>query len=136
MDILSILMSVLDKFFPSADKKLDIDKQRLALEMQAALLQANAIKAQTDINLEEAKNDNLFVAGWRPFLGWVCGAAFAFNYVCIPVLTWFYVAIMGHALPPLPEFDMVSLMTLLSGMLGLGFMRSYDKKQALENKKK
>jgi hypothetical protein len=136
MDILSIISSILDKFLPSADKKLDIEKAKIAVELQKALLEHNLIKAQTDINAEEAKSNSMFVAGWRPFIGWVCGFAFAFNYVGLPVLTWFYVAIMGQSMPPLPEFDMMTLMTLLSGMLGLGFMRSYDKKQELQNKKK
>ncbi len=134
MDILAIITAVIDKFFPSANAKIDLDKQKLALELQKALLDAQMLKNQTDINEQEAKHESIFVAGWRPFIGWVCGCAFAFNYVVVPFLTWSYVALVGHAMPPLPELDMVTMMTLLTGMLGIGMMRSYDKKNSSNGK--
>jgi hypothetical protein len=72
----------------------------------------------------------VFKGGWRPFIGWVCGSAFAYHFVLQPVIV-FVVLAVGVDLPPLPEFDMTSLMTVLMGMLGLGGLRTYEKKQGI-----
>jgi Sec-independent protein secretion pathway component TatC len=67
-----------------------------------------------------------FVAGWRPFVGWVCGIAIAYNYVVMPFIVWIAIWIDSGA-PAMPMLDTGELMTLLLGMLGLGAMRSYEK---------
>ena len=82
---------------------------------------------QGEINVEEAKNSSIFVAGWRPFVGWICGIALAYNYVAMPFLVWAAKWIDPSA-PTMPTLDSGELMTLLLGMLGVGAMRSYDKK--------
>jgi len=83
------------------------------------------MKMQTDINLEEAKSGNPFAANWRPFVGWICGIAFAYHFVLQPLLA-FCLAAFGHDVK-LPVFDMDALFTVLMGMLGLGGMRSFEK---------
>jgi hypothetical protein len=85
--------------------------------------------AQTDINKEEAKNASLFVSGWRPFVGWVCGSAFALHFLLLPIANFILVA-TGHAEVVL-AFDMQTLLTLLMGLLGLGGMRTYEKVQGV-----
>ena len=81
--------------------------------------------AQLGIDNTEAASDNVFKSGWRPFLGWTCGAAFAWNFVVGPSLTWVFTA-AGHPVG-LPHADMTQMMPVLLGMLGLGGLRTYEK---------
>ena len=88
---------------------------------------ANAI-AQLQVNQAEATNQNVFVAGWRPFVGWVCGLAFAYSFIIQPAAQ--SIAILAHSsfdVSKLPNLNGSDLSTILFGMLGLGAMRSYDK---------
>ena len=78
------------------------------------------IELQAEINKVEAQNRSMFVAGWRPFIGWVCGFAFAFHYIVMPLLLAY------TDIKPV-EFDTNSLFTVLMGMLGLGGLRTYEK---------
>ena len=103
-------------------------KARLAHEI-ATMAERHAqelAKGQIDINKEEAKSRNIFIAGWRPFVGWTCGLALFWHFLGLPV-TLFVTGWFNLQHPPLPEFDMNSLMTVLLGMLGLGGMRSFEK---------
>jgi hypothetical protein len=114
---------LLDKFVEDKDQK-----ARLAHEI-ATLADKYAHEsalAQVETNREEAKHKNVFVAGWRPFIGWTCGVALAWHFVLAP-LVLFIAGWSGVQLPTLPEFDMDSLMTVLLGMLGLGGLRSWEK---------
>jgi hypothetical protein len=83
------------------------------------------MQGQLEINKEEAKSANVFIAGWRPFIGWVCGVAFAYHFVVQPFLT-FVMAQFGHNIT-LPAFDMSALNTVLMGLLGLGGLRTFEK---------
>ena len=89
-----------------------------------------ALLAQIEVNKAEAASGSVFKGGWRPFIGWVCGAAFAYHFVLQPFIV-FGVTVAGVEMPELPTFDMGSLMTVMMGMLGLGGLRSYEKKQGL-----
>ena len=82
--------------------------------------------AQVEVNKAEAASGSVWKGGWRPFVGWVCGTAFAYHFVIQP-LAIFVVAAYGMEIPALPEFDMGQLMTVLMGMLGLGGLRSFEK---------
>jgi|TARA_R100000951_G_C2609683_1_gene170820 hypothetical protein len=80
------------------------------------------IELQSEINKVEAQHRTIFVAGWRPFIGWVCGVALAYNFVLRDLLIWF----LGQEQVP-PALQMEHLMTVLVGMLGLGGMRTFEK---------
>ncbi len=80
------------------------------------------IELQSEINKMEAQHRTIFVAGWRPFIGWVCGVALAYNFVLRDMLVWY----MGAETAP-PALQMEHLMTVLIGMLGLGGMRTFEK---------
>lgn len=80
------------------------------------------ISIQTKINEIEAQHRTVFVAGWRPFIGWVCGVALAYNFVIRDLFIW---AIKPETVPP--ALQMEHLMTVLLGMLGLGGLRTYEK---------
>ena len=85
---------------------------------------------QIEINKAEASHRSVFVAGWRPFVGWTCGVALAWHFVLAP-LTIFVCTYAGVELPELPTFDMSSLLTVLMGMLGLGGLRTFEKAKGL-----
>lgn len=85
--------------------------------------------SQSQTNTAEASSGNLFVAGWRPMVGWVCGAAYAYTFVIQPFLT-FILAAFGRTVAT-PVLSMADLVPVLFGMLGLGAMRSYDKKNGV-----
>ena len=119
--------NVLDKVVEDKDQK-----ARLAHEI-ATMAERHAqelAKGQIDINKEEAKSRNIFIAGWRPFVGWTCGLALFWHFLGLPV-TLFITGWFNLQHPPLPELDMNSLMTVLLGMLGLGGMRSFEKFKGL-----
>lgn len=98
--------------------KSDEEKQKLA----AALA---IVQGQIQTNQAEAASPNVFTSGWRPFVGWVCGAALAYQYVLRPLVAWAF-AIAGHPLPEMPGLD-DTLWELLFGMLGLGSLRTVEK---------
>ena len=117
------ISALLDKVIPDAG-----ERARLAHEI-ATMSERHAHEialAQIEVNKEEAKSESVFKSGWRPFIGWVCGAAFAYHFVGQPVIM-FVLAYFGLPAPDLPEFDMMSLMTVLGGLLGLGGLRTFEK---------
>jgi len=119
--------SLLDKFIEDKDQK-----ARLAHDIatMAARHSHEAAMAQVDVNKAEAQHRSIFVAGWRPFLGWCLSFAMAWHFVLAP-MTMFVAGWAGVQVPELPVFDMDSLMTVLLGMLGLGGLRSFEKYKGL-----
>ena len=89
-----------------------------------------AMLAQIEVNKAEAASGSLFKGGWRPFIGWVCGIAFAYHFIFQPFLIFLY-ATFGVSIPDLPEFDMGTLMPVLMGMLGLGGLRTFEKAKGI-----
>ena len=120
--ILNVANTVLDRILP--------DKTQAAAA-KASLLEAtvkgeldNAV-AQLQVDAAEAQSKSVFVAGWRPWIGWVCGFAFAYTYVVQPFFS-FFAALAKHPVN-LPPVNLDGMMPVLLGMLGLGAMRSWDK---------
>lgn len=122
--IADLVGKAIDKIFPD---KTEAEKIKFQLSTQEAQLEFQLVLGQLQTNAEEAKSLSTFVAGWRPFIGWVCGAGFAWEYVVGPFLVW-TLEVFG-TVTTLPSLDASELMTILLGMLGLAGMRSYDKKQ-------
>ena len=93
------------------------------------------MQGQIETNKIEAQHGGLFKGGWRPFVGWTCGVAMAYKFIIYPFLV-FIVQVIAHFMPEtkaipieiLPVIDWAELSVILIGMLGLGTMRSYDKK--------
>ena len=113
---------ILDKFIPDKDLK-----EKLEHEIKLEIQKANI--AQIEVNKAEAAHRTVFVAGWRPFIGWTCGLALSYHFILQPIIV-FTMSVNGLAYD-LPEFDMGSLMTIILGMLGLGGMRSFEKFKGL-----
>ena len=118
---------ILDKFIEDKDAKNAMAHEIATMAEKAA---HEAAMAQVEVNKAEAQHKSIFVAGWRPFVGWTCGIALAYHFVLAPLIL-FGVGISGFEIPALPEFDMGSLMTVLMGMLGLGGLRTYEKQKGL-----
>jgi hypothetical protein len=94
-------------------------EKRAELEAKVQELEAAAMQAQTAVNETEARSTSLFIAGWRPFIGWVCGAALAYEFLIRPFLVAFGAAA--------PKLEMQDLGSILLGMLGLGYYRTKEK---------
>lgn len=129
LDFVPIIGKVLDRVLPdkAASEAAKLKVMELAQTGELAQLDADVKLAtgQLDINKQEASNPSLFVSGWRPFIGWVCGSALATQFLVAPVATWI-AGLMGTVLA-FPSLDMGTLMTLLTGMLGLGTLRTVEK---------
>lgn len=127
--ILPILGTIFDKIIPDPEKAAEakLKAMELAQRGELAVLDADVRMAlgQMDINKEEAKTD-LFRGGWRPSVGWACVAGLIYQFLVMPLLPW-AVAVAGGTVPPLPAIDNDTLMVLLTGMLGLGGLRTFEK---------
>lgn len=114
---------LLDKFIEDKDQKNKLAHE-IATMAEKQMHEANM--GQLEINKMEAQHRSIFVAGWRPFLGWGLSFAMLWHFVIAPI-TMFGFAYAGMEPPELPAFDMDSLMTVLLGMLGLGGLRTVEK---------
>ena len=117
---------LLDKFIADADTK-----AKLAHEV-ATMAQNHAqelAKGQMAINAVEAANSNVFVSGWRPFIGWTCGLGMFGNFITIPFSNFVLALLELNIVIPLVPLE--TMMPVLMGMLGLGAMRTYEKKSGV-----
>ena len=115
------LGNVLDALFTS-------DKERLDKKVVLARIALQPSLVQTEINKMEAGHKSVFVAGWRPFIGWVCGIALAYNFVIRDLMVW-GLALTYAETPPPPPLHLEVLTTILYALLGLGGMRTFEKLQ-------
>lgn len=120
---------LLDRLIPDPDARARAQAELLKAQQEGELetfrLALSADQAQTAINRQEAASQHLFVSGWRPFIGWVCGVAFCYHFILQPLLV-FALVNSGHDIT-LPRFDMEALSTVLMGILGLGGLRTIEK---------
>jgi hypothetical protein len=123
--ILNIGNTLINKLFPDPAEAAKAQLALLKMQQDGELA---AMISQTDINKVEASSDSIFVAGWRPFVGWVGGAGFAYAAVVEPLLR-FVASISGYT-GEFPAIDTTITMQILFGLLGLGAMRSFDKAKA------
>jgi len=127
--ISNLANTLITKIWPDPKDQASAEALLIKTQMDAALAQA---QQQIDINKIEAGSTNIFVSGWRPFVGWACGVAFAGHFIIMPTLNWL-VQLFGHAPITIP-FDMDTFSTVLMGLLGLGAMRSVEKVAGVASK--
>ena len=113
--VASLVETVVGRIWP--DKT---EQERAQIAAALALVQG-----QIDINKAEAANPNAFTSGWRPAIGWICGAAFGIQFVFGPLASWGS-RLYGHPVD-FPPMDIGAMMPVLLGMLGLGGLRTYEK---------
>ena len=121
---------LLDKFVEDKDQKAKLAHEIATMAEKHA---HESAMAQAEVNKAEAQHRSIFVAGWRPFIGWTCGVALAYHFILHPIVVFAMMTFPEIPVTPeqLPEFDMGSLLTVLMGMLGLGGMRTYEKAKGL-----
>ena len=117
--IIGVAGKVLDKFVEDKDLKTKLD-----FELRKAYSDANL--AQIDVNKEQAKHPSIFIAGARPSIMWICAFGLGWQFVFLPVAIW-YMTISGQAVV-LPDIETEGLMSLTLALLGLGGMRTFEKK--------
>ncbi len=118
---------VLDGLFTS-------DKERLSKTAVLARVAQRPALVQAEINKIEAAHRSVFISGWRPFIGWVCGFALAYSFVMRDILTWI-IAVYSPAIEAPPAIHMEELITVLMGLLGLGGYAHLKKSAAARAKR-
>ena len=109
------------------DRFVETDEEKQAAEIIKAKMMMQPSLAQIELNKIEAGHRSIFVAGWRPFIGWVCGFALLWHFILFDMLTWVAVNFFPHvtAVPELTGTE--TLVTVLLSLLGLGAMRTVEK---------
>jgi hypothetical protein len=113
--------SLIDRFLPDPAAKAAAEMEFLKMAADGELKQ---VIAQLEINAKEAAHPSIFVAGWRPFFGWAGGAGFIYAVMLQPLLAWF-ATIKGVPVPP--ELNLDLLWVVVTGMLGIGGLRTFEK---------
>lgn len=117
--------TLIDRWMPDPQKKAEAELELFKMAQDGDL---KKVIGQLEINAREAQHASIFVAGWRPFSGWVGGIGLAYASVGHYVLVW----LSGiYGFPPPPQIDTEILLYVLGGMLGLGTLRTYEKKQGV-----
>lgn len=120
--------SLIDRFIP--DKE-EARKAEMAFAVMAAEGELKQIIAQLEVNTKEAQHPSIFVAGWRPFFGWAGGVGFIYATMLQPLLAW-YAAV--NSIPVPPELNLDLLWVVITGMLGIGGLRTYEKRVGVATK--
>jgi hypothetical protein len=120
------ITGLLDKFIPDADTKAKLAHEIATMSQKYA---QEIAKGQMAINEVEAASSSLMVSGWRPFIGWTCGLGMFGNFITIPFSNFVLALLELDIVIPLVPLE--TMMPVLMGMLGLGAMRTYEKKSGV-----
>lgn len=123
--LLELGKGLLDRWFPDPVEKAKAEAQFLQMFQEQEM---KKVLAQLEVNAKEAANPNVFVAGWRPAVGWCCALGFLWATIGQPVFGW-VAAAKGWPAPP--AIDTEVLMYVLGGMLGLGTLRTVEKAKGI-----
>ncbi|MFC3051666.1 3TM-type holin [Kordiimonas pumila] len=126
--ILGVVTGPIDKLIVDKDKKAEFIHQ---IEME--ILRTGM--AQMEVNREEAKHPSVFVAGWRPFIGWVCGFALMWHFMGADIFSWLRLAFFPDMPAPPALSGTETLVTVLMSMLGLGGLRTIEKLKGVSREK-
>ena len=128
--LLPFAQKLIEKIWPDPAQQAEAQLRLAQLQQTGALAELAAVtdlaKGQLEINRVEASSTRLFVAGWRPFIGWVCGGALAFDVIVKPMVIM-VMAYAGHPAPVMPNLTDTQVVGLLSALLGLGGARTLEK---------
>ena len=118
--------TLLERFIPDPEKKREAEMEMVRMAAEGELRQ---VIAQLEINAREATHPSVFVAGWRPFFGWCGGVGFAYATIIQPMLVWYGTA---KGWPTPPELNLDLLWVVVTGMLGIGGLRTFEKTKGVE----
>lgn len=134
-DIIAEGLKIINKFVPDPQAQVEAQLEMMKVKQADSFKEIDAAlqeqQMQADINKVEAASDHIFVSGWRPFMGWICGLGFALQVIVFPVVST--AAAAFNKAFPMPEMPIEVLMTTLLGLLGLGGMRSWEKTKGVRN---
>ena len=138
MNLLNI-SSIIDSVGKVAGDLITTDKEKMQLEIENRKLDQAIDIAQIEVNEEEAKSSSLFVSGWRPAVGWIGAAALAYQFLLYPILgwAWKWLQAMNYVpaeMSPPPLLDAEQLWVMLSGILGIAGMRTFEKQKGVASK--
>ncbi len=135
--LLPVIGSIIDKIIPdpqaSAEAKLKALELAQAGELAHLDAEVRIAIGQMDVNKIESASDDKYKSRWRPSVGWVCVLGLFYSFIVQPLLPWVVsvtaIAVGSNApeIPTLPEMDLVPMLGLLGGMLGIGSMRTAEK---------
>ena len=125
LPVLELGKSLLEKMFPDAGERARAEFELLKMTQQGDL---DVIIKQLEVNAKEAEHHSIFVAGWRPFVGWTCGVGLAWAAIGQNLAAW--ISEMYSFAPP-PAVDVDLLIYVLGGMLGIASLRTYEKKSGV-----
>ena len=129
----SLVGPIVNKFVDRIPNGNERARAKEALEKELVDAANSVMLAQTEINAAEAQHKSIFVAGWRPFIGWVCGVGIAWAMVVQPVAQWAMIA-WGDG-TELPTIDTSYLMELVTAMLGMSGLRTFEKMRGVARRK-
>lgn len=134
-DIIASGLKIIDKFIPDPEAKARAQLEMMQIKQAEAFKEIDAslqtMQMQADVNKIEAASDHVFVSGWRPFIGWVCGLSLALQFLIFPIAAW--MALYWHVTLTFPALPTEMFYGLLFGMLGIGGMRSWEKTKGVKN---
>lgn len=123
--VLDLGRQLIERWIPDPEKKREAELEVIRMAADGELKQ---VIAQLEINAREAQHPTMFVAGWRPAVGWVCVTAMVFQYLVRPFLVAY-----GHPVNDIPTLD-DNLWAILTGILGIGGLRSVEKLKGIATK--
>lgn len=131
-----VLGGIIDSVGKVIDNIWTSDKEKLELALREKEIDASIAQSQMAVNQQEAAHANLFVAGWRPAIGWIGATAIAYQFLFYPLMMWIWVFGQGKGwipanLNPPPMIKADELWVIITGMLGIAGLRSWDKKNGV-----
>ena len=112
----------------------------LKYKLENKKLDTSMLLSQLELNKQEAKHSSIFIAGWRPAIGWIGALALAYQFIIYPFLMWLWTFLQSQEIIPQnisypPILDIEALWTIISAMLGIGAFRTIDKIKGVDTKK-
>ncbi|VAW89939.1 hypothetical protein MNBD_GAMMA17-2040 [hydrothermal vent metagenome] len=137
-DVVKSVGDALDNLFTSDEERLEAEREltkaKRSFDYKESKLVAEQNIAQMEVNKADANSGNFFQAGWRPAIGWVGAFALAYQFILYPLLVW-ALAVSSLDIEPPPLIDANALYPIITGMLGIAGMRSFDKLKKTDTKR-
>jgi hypothetical protein len=134
LDFIPLIGKVVDRVLPDpaqqAEAKLKVMELAQTGELEQLHADTNLALGQLDVDKVEAASPNVFVSGWRPYIGWICGTSLAYAGLIEPI-SRFLAQVVFHYMGAFPVLDTTITLQVLLGLLGLGTLRTYEKKNGV-----
>ncbi len=138
--IVSEVGKIVDSLHTSDEEEMQAEIEFRRLDIEEQEINSRLLTGQMEVNKEEAKSGNIFIAGWRPAIGWISAIAIGYEFLFRPLLLWAWVILQSNgtiplAVDPPPQVDSAPLFALVTAMLGISASRSWDKLKGTDTQK-